>query len=650
MKNRLIVLLILSVLFISCNNNDKLNRALTLSGDNRPEMEKVLAHYSQSPADSLKYKAAVFLIENMPGHYSYVGDSKVDEYYSKVDSILEYKLPYTQFLEKVDSLIKTGYENVSFMVKHDIRNISSTYLIHNIDRAFEAWEKPWAQHLGFDDFCEYILPYRIMDEPLENWRDSVFTFYDKVLDNMQYDDKYRGSAFWACYNLNDTLRNTLSFFNQSIPGPRINKISIIHKMSVGICSDFGALATLLMRSQGVPVMMDMTPLWPFRDFGHAWNIVKTNQKGNIVFGGGDTNPGEPHKIDDKMAKVFRNTYKINDEREKLLYEKEDIPASFKDLFKKDVTSEYLETGDITLPILKDLKRKNKYSYLCLFDNKQWVAVDYAKTKSHKVTFTAMGKDILYLPAYYDNGDLKPFNYPFVFDKKGKVHYFEPDTASLETITIRRKYYTGYDVMKVYRMIGGEVQAANKPDFSDKISLFTIDSVELGFIPRNINTGGKKYRYWRYASPPKSYGNIAEVMFFNDNELINNKGEIIGTSGSFTGNKNSEKYAAFDNNPLTILDAPQENGAWVGLDFGKPVEIDKVVLIPRSDDNDVYPDNEYEVFYWSHNGWVSMGKKVADSFTLEYDNAPKNALFFIRNYTRGTDERIFAYEKGKQIFW
>lgn len=475
--------------------------------------------------------------------------------------------------------------------------------------------------------------------------------YHNVLDDMQYRDKYRGSAFWACYYLNDTLRGALSFFNQSIPGPRINKMSIIHKMSVGICSDFSALATLLMRSQGVPVMMDMTPLWPFQSLGHTWNIVKTNQRGNIVFGGGDTNPGEPHKVDDKMAKVFRNTYKINEDREKLLYEKEDIPAPFKDLFKKDVTSEYLmETGDITLPILKDLKRNKKYAYICLSDNKRWVPVDYAKTKSNKVTFTAMGKDIVYLPVYYDNGDLKSFNYPFIFDKKGKAHYFEPDITNLETITVRRKYYTGYDVMETYRMIGGEIQAANKPDFSDKVSFFTIDSVELGFIPRNINTEGKKYRYWRYASPPKSHGNLSELMFFENNELQNNKGKIIGTSGSYGGNPETEKHAAFDNNPLTFFDAQPEDGAWVGLDFGKPVNLDKVVIIPRSDDNYIYPDNEYEVFYWDHNGWVSMGKKVAEGFTLEYDNAPKNALFFICNYTRGKEDRIFAYENGKQIFW
>ena len=52
-----------------CKNKDTqtaLDIAMEKAGDNRQELEKVLRHYQQSPADSLKYKAACFLIENMP--------------------------------------------------------------------------------------------------------------------------------------------------------------------------------------------------------------------------------------------------------------------------------------------------------------------------------------------------------------------------------------------------------------------------------------------------------------------------------------------------------------------------------------------------------------------------------------------------------
>jgi hypothetical protein len=67
---KIVITLFFSVLFLSCKRTD-LECALQLAGENRQELEKVLGHYSQNPADSLKLKAAIFLIENMPGHYSY---------------------------------------------------------------------------------------------------------------------------------------------------------------------------------------------------------------------------------------------------------------------------------------------------------------------------------------------------------------------------------------------------------------------------------------------------------------------------------------------------------------------------------------------------------------------------------------------------
>lgn len=52
--------------FVSCSSpfREKLEFAFRLAGENRAELEKVLAYYQ---TDSLKQKAACFLIENMVG-------------------------------------------------------------------------------------------------------------------------------------------------------------------------------------------------------------------------------------------------------------------------------------------------------------------------------------------------------------------------------------------------------------------------------------------------------------------------------------------------------------------------------------------------------------------------------------------------------
>ena len=73
MKNINLVISFVLVLLItiSCSTGDRrLEQALTFAGDNRAELEKVLAHYSSDPQ---KLEAARFLMRNMPHWYTYEG-------------------------------------------------------------------------------------------------------------------------------------------------------------------------------------------------------------------------------------------------------------------------------------------------------------------------------------------------------------------------------------------------------------------------------------------------------------------------------------------------------------------------------------------------------------------------------------------------
>ena len=79
------VFYLMFLICFSCGKKQNyLKDALQFAGENRTEMEKVLAHYRQNPADSLKYRAAVFLIENMPGHYSYKHQDNFQAYYDEL--------------------------------------------------------------------------------------------------------------------------------------------------------------------------------------------------------------------------------------------------------------------------------------------------------------------------------------------------------------------------------------------------------------------------------------------------------------------------------------------------------------------------------------------------------------------------------------
>lgn len=58
-----------------------LDTALQSAGNNRQELEKVLHYYRINLSDSLKYKAACFLIENIP-FYTYSDGEQLENYKS----------------------------------------------------------------------------------------------------------------------------------------------------------------------------------------------------------------------------------------------------------------------------------------------------------------------------------------------------------------------------------------------------------------------------------------------------------------------------------------------------------------------------------------------------------------------------------------
>lgn len=71
MNKLLFILSCLTSIIASCQDSSKLEKTLSVAGVNRIELEKTLSYYRDTSPDSLKFKAAVYLIENMITQYSY---------------------------------------------------------------------------------------------------------------------------------------------------------------------------------------------------------------------------------------------------------------------------------------------------------------------------------------------------------------------------------------------------------------------------------------------------------------------------------------------------------------------------------------------------------------------------------------------------
>jgi hypothetical protein len=176
----LFISFLLITVFISCHSIDKLDQTLSLAEENRSELEKVLKYYKNDP-NPLKLKAAIFLIENMPGHRSYIGD-EIENYYKELESIINTDTTVDVKNEEIKKIAR-NYSKVSFQEEEDIKIVTADYLIRNIDQAFDLWGNGrLVKQVDFEQFCELILPYKCFEyQQLDAWRDTLSVRFDKKL-------------------------------------------------------------------------------------------------------------------------------------------------------------------------------------------------------------------------------------------------------------------------------------------------------------------------------------------------------------------------------------------------------------------------------------------------------------------------------------
>ena len=651
-KKYLLILVLLCTLFSACQKSEEdimLEQALELAGPNRTELQKVLDHYA---GDSLKLEAAKFLIRNMPGHYSYADTAKINKYALAVVAVVDSMRDEKDINVIRDSIDKVAREMGMNSLKkvQDCQIISADFLIQNIDTAFYDWQQgPWAKHIGFDDFCEWILPYKVEElQPLDNWRSKLKKLYINRVYDLAYCDQLRNSPLAAAIIFNRNLANALHpKIGASVQYPNI---PTEHRARIpfGRCNDYTSITTIFFRSHGMPTAIDFTPQWAKRSQGHSWNVLIAENGEKVAFGGITTLMDEKQLMVETRAKIFRHTYSRNQELVDLNNGGEYVPKVFQNIFIRDVTKETIQCSDVTLKVNDN---KHKYAYLLVFDNQGWAPVAYGTIENGKATFKDMGRDIAYLPVVYVDGRIKPIAEPFILNYDGSIKRIVANTSKRKDMVLDRKYpVKEYFYQYIPRLKDGEFQGSNDPDF------------ETYYVAHHINDGkpSGQYvqvsdtippcRYWRYTSNNgSSFCNIAEVMFFEKGKKEKLEGTVIGTDGSWGNNPSRTKETVFDGDILTSFDAPQGRGCWAGLDMGEPVKVDHIIYYGRGDGNAIEIGDEYELRYWD-NGWKSMGRQRAKNVYVKYKNVPQNALYHLKNHTKGTDERIFTYENGKQVWW
>lgn len=666
--NNFVVALFLLVI----SNNDvkvkaqaNLNEALTFAGNNnKKELLTVLEYYKN---DSLKLKSAKFLIENMNGFFSYNNKIKkiCQPFYEDYDSIAKVN---NYDLKLIGEKINKGWDdfsNKNLLIYQlpdmpDIENIKANQLIFEIDLAFKAWkENVYTRNSSFEDFCEYILPYRranglVMDN-------SRQVFYERN------HGTYFTKAGKDMIEEADSLLHKYSYikyskqYGENIP---ILDATTLEKLCFATCDARCWYNSLLFSSLGMAVAIDFIPAWGNKNNAHVWNVLIKDGK-SYAF--------DPFWVPDRweykktytnesfdltwgrsrLPKVFRNTYKNYFEGPGIdkRVSKEDVPDLFMNFRKKDVSHEYFKTVNVTIK-LKNIPEKTYYAYLCVFNNGEWKPVQWGEIENGIVTFHAMGKDIIYMACYYKSRNIIYADEPFLLNNEGLVRYFNTDKSLTESLYIKNciagstlHYRNLLDHIRVAKSV---LLGSNTMDFnnSDTICIFP-EKVDIYHNEVRVNFN-KAIRYIRIKMPYKVFA-YSDLSFFGKSNKGKGKIKSISLVHPLDSTSNGETTGyIFDKYCQTGYKKEIPEG-YIDLDLGKEYKISTIQYTPYFLS---YLDDKcnYNLFYWQK-GWQFIGTKKGSRKHIVFENVPKNSLLLLKNKDKVVDinSRPFIYENN-EVFW
>lgn len=627
MINRLIIILVIGFCLVCCKNDSF-----------ETVKNKVVVKFKN---DSVNKENVLLILENSRYEKHYTGGL-----YRKYLKLFERYSDAPLKLENELLGFKKGGQKYVF--ENDFSADFENNFISHLENIYKTTAKvSWTENIEKQDLLNYILPYKVNDSKPEKWFEAVHKdFGDEVF-------KFDSISKATIYLMKKASTMIDGFkINSKMDLPDL-PYSVLKKLRVGTCKELSHYTCYILRSYAIPCYEDFTPNYTNIGSGHFWNAVKDESKvlKPFVTPLNDSVLGDFKTDGYIIGKVYRKTFLKNLKTPAAVQGNQRfLPSSLNDAKLEDVTDEYVKTYDIEI-LNSKVKKIASFAYLSVFNNETWVPIAWGNndSKNSLIKYEKVGCGSVYLPSFINDYGNEYIDHPFILHEDGRIETKVPDKENLISLKLFRKYpLLPWIRSLITRVNGGIMQVANKEDFSDAITIYKVENIEENEYYKEIDLAlNKKYQYFRYLCPPKSHGNIAEMEFYEEKEQI--KGLILGTNGYYPGYPEKTKDKVFDGDPLTYFDAANPNDNWIGMKFNEPKQITKIRFLPRVAYNIIIPGDKYELFYWNDK-WISLGIQNATSQALSYLDVPSNALYLLRNHSRGKEERIFTYEKGEQVWW
>lgn len=281
--------------------------------------------------------------------------------------------------------------------------------------------------------------------------------------------------------------------------------------------------------------------------------------------------------------------------------------------------------------------------LSVFSVNGWQVIGEGVRKNRTMAhFNNIEPAIIYMPVKLGS-EIQPAGYPFMLTPNGQVEEFVPDTANCEEVVLSRKMALIPRVAAWgYSQIGARIEGDNNIKFSNpKLMAEIKDTIDYTFQVWESNYTNP-IRYIRYV-PPTGILQVAEIKLYEDTSLEKEIRMKPVTLLPYIEH-------VTDGDILSFLYLTSE-GIIEPLVFAleRPQSIRSIYYVTRTDDNYVWEGDVYELLYQDGpDGWKSLGTKAATSKHITF-NAPKNALLWLRDKTKGREEQVFIYKHNRQWF-
>ena len=489
---------------------------------------------------------------------------------------------------------------------YDARAITADYLIDNIEDAFFQYRsRPWNRNLSFKDFCELLLPYRIHNEPISYWRESFRKEFGHVLDTLS--DK---TDILAVTNaVGRVIDQRCWVLDYSIPNQNVLPDSL-NTVRRGDCQAMCDFYLFVFRSLGIPSATDRYKVGNI----HSWNVIR-DTTGHFeifiggYFGGDGTMRGG---VDGRTkGKVVRDMWQE--------------PGW------KDVTADYFGHNNIisSSPVIGVFARKG---ITPLVGGKRGIT-------GYRFDDLEPGK--IYFPMKGGECD----GYPFLLSNDGFHKKELVPSGTTDLVVSRKVKMYGRLYERLNSNLGAVVEASDYPDFRVSDTLGILPRARINYNYLQLHPLCPR-RYFRLSASGGNGLKMAEIRMFRDVERKDTvKLSLLGSSKCSLG----KAEAVLDGDELSHFET-DASFAYVTLDASCPEMPSLMEWVPLNDDNFIRYGDEYELMYHAgRKGWLSAGRLGASDTLLTFTGVPSDALYLLKDLTRGVEEEVFIMKDGKQLF-